>query len=157
MRYADDVGLSRAIPLTNIHSDTSMQMEAKQLDEWAASNNMVLNGKKSVEMKICFYRNPPQLVPLSLGGQEVPVVTTTKYLGFHLDSDLSGDTHVEQSVKKASKRLHFLTVLARHGLPCEDLVSIYTTLVRPCLEYGGVILVACNKRQAALLERKDCT
>ncbi|XP_071383975.1 uncharacterized protein [Centroberyx affinis] len=71
---------------------------------------------------------------------EVPVVTTTKYLGFHLDSDLSGDTHIEQVVRKASKRLHFLTVLARHGLPCEDLVTIYTAVVRPCLEYGSVLL-----------------
>ncbi|KAJ8339154.1 hypothetical protein SKAU_G00359400 [Synaphobranchus kaupii] len=101
-------------------------------------------------MRICFSRNPPQLAPLFLGGQEVPIVTTTKYLGFHLD--LSGNTQVEQSVKKASKRLHYLTVLARHGLPCEDLVTIYTTLVRPCLEYGGVL---SNKRQAALLERED--
>ncbi|KAJ8381215.1 hypothetical protein SKAU_G00019930 [Synaphobranchus kaupii] len=90
--YADDVGLSQAIPLTNIHSDRSMEMEAKQLDEWAASSNMLLNGKKSVEMRICFSRNPPQLAPLFLGGQEVPIVTTTKYLGFHLDSDLSGNT-----------------------------------------------------------------
>lgn len=151
--YADDVGLSRAIPLTNIYNDRSMEMEAKQLDDWAADNNMQLNGKKSVEMRICFSKNPPQLPPLFLGGQEVPIVTTTKYLGFHLDSDLSGNTQVDQTVKKASKRLHFLTVLARQGLPCEDLVTIYTTLIRPCLEYGGVILVGCNKKQTAQLER----
>ncbi|KAJ8353276.1 hypothetical protein SKAU_G00208430 [Synaphobranchus kaupii] len=154
--YADDVGLSWAIPLTNIHSDRSMEMEAKQLDEWAASSNMLLNGKKSVEMRICFSRNLPQLVPLFLGGQEVPIVTTTKYFGFHLDSDLSCNTQVEQSVKKASKRLHFLTVLARHGLPCEDLVTIYTTLVRPCLEYGVMAGVyrACSTEKLKLMEKE---
>ena len=88
---------------------------------------MLLNGEKSVELRICFARNPPQPPPLSLAGKDVPVVTTTKYLGFHLDSDLSGDTHIEEVVRKASKRLHFLTVLARHGVPCEDLGAYYRT------------------------------
>lgn len=32
----------------NIQSDTTMVVEAQQLDKWAASNNMLLNGEKSV-------------------------------------------------------------------------------------------------------------
>ncbi|KAJ8398077.1 hypothetical protein AAFF_G00431540 [Aldrovandia affinis] len=54
-RYADNVGLSRAIPLTNIESITTMGMEMEQLD-----NKMLMNGKMSVEVRICFYKNPPQ-------------------------------------------------------------------------------------------------
>ena len=88
-----------------------------------------------------------------LGGQEVPVVETTKYLGYHLDQNLTGDVHIENAVKTASKRLHYLTVMARHGLPADDLVSIYTTLIRPCLEYSSVLLVGCSKKQQAELER----
>lgn len=151
--YADDIGLSRAISLKNINSDRTLELEARQLDKWAAENSMQLNGDKSVELRICFSKTPTQPAPLVLGGKEVPVVTTAKYLGFHLDSDLSGDSHIDQMVKKASKRLHFLTVLARHGLPQQDLVIIYTTLVRPCLEYGSVLLVGCNKSQASQLEK----
>uniref|UniRef100_A0A8C7G191 Reverse transcriptase domain-containing protein n=1 Tax=Oncorhynchus kisutch TaxID=8019 RepID=A0A8C7G191_ONCKI len=71
--YADDVGLSRAIPLTIIKEDTSMDLEAKQLEEWATSNNMLLNGKKPLEIRICFFRHYAQPAPLILGGQEVPV------------------------------------------------------------------------------------
>ncbi len=59
-----------------------MATEAQQLDKWAASNNMLLNVEKSVELRICFPRNPPQPAPLFLGGKEVLVVTTTEYLGF---------------------------------------------------------------------------
>lgn len=81
--YAYNIGLSQAIHLTNIHSDNSMA---------AASNSMPLNGEKSVELRICFSRNPPQ--PAPLWEHEVPVLTTTKYLGFHMDSDLSGGTHI---------------------------------------------------------------
>ena len=53
--------------------------------------------KKSVEIRICYYWDHPQPTPLILEGQEVPVVTTTKYIGFHLDSNLSGDTHMWSS------------------------------------------------------------
>ncbi len=40
IEYADDIGLSQAIPLTSIHSDTSVAMEVQQLDKWAASNDI---------------------------------------------------------------------------------------------------------------------
>lgn len=151
--YADDIGLSRAIRLSDIGNDTSMEREARQLEEWAAANNMLLNGKKSVELRVCFAKDPPQPPPLILDGQVVPVVTSTKYLGFYLDNQLSGDVHIEEAVKKASKRLHFLTVMARNGLPVEDLVDIYNTLIRPCLEYGSVLLVGCKEKQRATIDR----
>ena len=105
------------------------------------------------QQRYVFARNPPQPPPLMLGGQEVPVVETTKYLGYHLDQNLTGDVHIEKAIKTASKRLHYLTVMARHGLPADDLVTIYTTLIRPCLEYSSVLLVGCSKKQQAELER----
>ena len=43
--YADDIGLSRAVPICDIKTDTSMRLEAQRLDRWAAKNNMMLNGK----------------------------------------------------------------------------------------------------------------
>ena len=82
--HAGDIGLSRAIPIPNIMSDTSMQLEAQRLEEWAAKNKMKLNGTKSVDLRIWFAQSPPQPPPLMLGGQGVPVVETTKYLGYHL-------------------------------------------------------------------------
>lgn len=89
-----------------------MEEEAKQLEEWTTENNMLLNGKKSVELRICFSQNPPQPATLILGGQAVPVLTSTKYLVFYLDNQLSGNQHIDQAVKKASRRFHFLTVMA---------------------------------------------
>ncbi|KAL7371511.1 hypothetical protein ABVT39_000119 [Epinephelus coioides] len=153
VEYANDIGLSRAIPLSNIMTDTSKHQEAQMLNDWAENHKMLLNGQESVELRICFARNPPQPPPLMLGGQEVPVVDTTKYLGYHLDTKLSGNVHIQKAVKTASKRLHYLTVMARHGLPADDLVTIYTTLIRPCLEYSSVLLVGCTKKQQADLER----
>ncbi len=150
--YADDIGISRAVQLKDIETDKKMEMEAHALETWAQNNNMLLNGNKSVEIRICFAKHSIQPPPLILGGQEVPVVLQSKYLGYHLDNQLNGNYHIDECVKKASQRLHFLTVFAKHGASADDLVSMYCSLIRPCLEYANVLLVGCTKKQAALLE-----
>lgn len=38
------------ILLSNNMTDTSMQQEAQQLDEWAVKNKMLLDGQKSEEL-----------------------------------------------------------------------------------------------------------
>ena len=56
------------------------------------------------------------------------------------------------TVKTSSKRLHYLTVMTRHNT-CGWPHLIYTTLIRPCLEYSSVPLVGFSKKQQAELER----
>ncbi|KAI8479510.1 hypothetical protein Bbelb_427710 [Branchiostoma belcheri] len=99
--YADDVGMSRSIPCRSCGVDNTMSAEALQLDTWAGQNDMLLNGKKSHQLQICFSRNTPVPPPLSLGGELVPVTTTAKGLGFTFDSTLSWRAHVKSAVSKA--------------------------------------------------------
>ncbi len=105
---------------------------------------MLINANKSVELRICFAQNLQQPSPLPLRGQNVPVVSSTKCLGYHLNSKLSGNSHIEEAIKKTSKLPHFLSIMARNGLSADDVMSVYTSLIRPCPEYGALILVGCN-------------
>ncbi|XP_019625504.1 PREDICTED: uncharacterized protein LOC109470861 [Branchiostoma belcheri] len=151
--YADDVSLSRSVSLKNAGSDTTMTEEASQLDTWADRNEMLLNGKKSQAMLICFSRNIPVLPPLSLGGEPVPVTNVAKGLGFIFDDKLSWREHVRSTVSKASSRLHYLRLLTKQGMSVEDLIQVYLSLIRPVLEYGHVLLVGCSEDLAASMER----
>ncbi|KAI8498262.1 hypothetical protein Bbelb_242060 [Branchiostoma belcheri] len=54
--------------------------------------------------------------------------------------------------KKGSTRLHFLRMLKKGGMPPEDLETVYTTLIRPVLEYANVVYVGCNTKQNNTLE-----
>ena len=45
----------------------------------------------------------------------------------------------ESIVAKASKRLHILRVLRRGGVEINDLITIYTALIRSLLEYCSVV------------------
>ena len=52
-----------------------------------------------------------------------------------IQNDLKWGLHIEDIVKKASKRLHIIRVLQRTDVPPQELVRIYISLIRSILEY----------------------
>ena len=81
-------------------------------------------------------KNQPQLDPIEINGEEIETVSEIKLLGVTIQSDLKWNTHVNNIVKKASTRLHFIAHLKRAAICTEDLLIIYTSIVRPVLEYA---------------------
>ncbi|XP_035686680.1 uncharacterized protein LOC118422919 [Branchiostoma floridae] len=151
--YADDVGMSRTLSVPQAIEDKSLEEETSHLDSWADTNNMLLNGKKSQLLQICVCRSVPSPPRLTLGCVCVPWVASAKGLGFILDKNLTLQEQVTSMVTKASRRLHFLRLLAKQGTSVADLVTIYVSLVRPVLEYGNVLLVGCSKEQERAMQR----
>ena len=71
--------------------------------------------------------------PILSNGNELEVLRSAKLQGATIiTSDLSWGEHVNETVKKASKRLYFLVQLKRARLPCSDLVL---TCIRSILVY----------------------
>ena len=69
-------------------------------------------------------------------------------------SDSSWNAHINETVKKASKRLYFLVQLERAKLPCRDLVLFYATCIRSILVYAApVFFYALPKYLQCELER----
>ena len=65
-----------------------------------------------------------------------PRVTEAKILGITITSNLTWDVCVEEITRKAGKRLFLLLQLKRSDIPAEYLLTVYTTVVRPTLEYA---------------------
>ena len=61
---------------------------------------------------------------------------TAKLLGVTFSCDLTWDAQIEDIHTKACQRLHFLRLLRRAGVQCGHIVHIYTSLIRPLLEYA---------------------
>ena len=59
-----------------------------------------------------------------------------KLLGVTISSDLTWNTHVENIVAKAGKRVYMLYQLKRAGIGRHDLVTIYVSVIRHILEYA---------------------
>ena len=51
------------------------------INSWASGNWMRLNAKKCKELRLCFFKEKPQLAPLTIDDQPLEVVSAHKVLG----------------------------------------------------------------------------
>ena len=110
-----------------------MQKDMDSLGDWVAENAMKINPSKC--KAVCFTRaQVKDLLNYTLGDQLFPYASSCKYLGIILHSDLSWADHVNYTVKKAWKALHFIMCILKKGNSSTKSLS-YMTLVHPILEY----------------------
>ncbi|CAB4000186.1 Hypothetical predicted protein, partial [Paramuricea clavata] len=113
-KYVDDVTISESLKKNEV---SVLQSDLNTIERWTVNNNMKLNGKKCKEMIV-------NLVP------------SFKILGLTMNNKLKWQDNTEAFVKKASKCLYIIRVLQRCGLPPNDLLLVYFSMVRSILEYA---------------------
>ena len=132
-KYVDDLAISEVVPA---RATSTLQSELDALNSWAVKNNIKLNPKKCKELTVYFCRHIGNFPPdLAVTGNALATVEAHKVLGITIQSNLKWDSHVNEIVGKASKRLHILRVLKRSGAPPHDLLRVYIALIRSVLEY----------------------
>ena len=70
------------------------------------------------------------------GAWTCSIVSSAKILGMYISADVKWNTHITHTVSKASKHLYFLRLLKRSGIDRALLLTVFTTCIRPILEYG---------------------
>ena len=133
--YADDTTLCfRDFCFNNLIE--TCNRELYKFLEWTISNKLTVNLDKTLAM---IFSNRKESTPnLKLGNSNVRVVTTCKFLGMYLDSDLKFRSHINHIGKKISKSIGILYKL-QIFLPTEDLVSVYYSLINPYIIYCNLI------------------
>ena len=76
-----------------------MQHDMATLIDWFKANKLSLNLSKSVLLRFWRDEKEPR-ENLNIHGLYIPEVDTTKFLGVHLDKNLSWDDHPTQLVNK---------------------------------------------------------
>ena len=92
--------------------------------------------KKCKELRISFKKIPGIYENNTINGKTIDVVRSVKILGVILQSNLKWDEHINNIVKKASKRLYFLSQLKRAKVSSKELVNFYVTCIRSLLLYS---------------------
>ena len=132
-KYVDDITMSESALARGV---SILQSELDNISTWAATNNMVLNTEKCKEMTLRFRRDVDHLPSaLAIDAKALESVVAHKVLGVTIQNNLKWDSHINEVVAKASKRLHILRVLKRGGVPPADLLKVYFALIRSVLEY----------------------
>ena len=134
---------------------SNAQHIADCVSQWSLDNRVQLNSEKCKELRISFTKKQSEVHPILVNGNQLEVVRSAKLLGVIITSDLSWNEHINETVKKASKRLYFLVQLKRAlKLPCRDLVLFYATCMRSILVYAvPVLFYALPKYLRCELER----
>ena len=104
--------------------------------QWSFENRVKLNSKKCKELRISFAKNKPQLAPIVVNNQELECVESAKLLGVTISNNLIWNMHIDQIIKKASKRMYFLIQLKRANVARHELILFYTSCIRSVMTYA---------------------
>ncbi len=152
VKYADD------LTITEFLMGSLPGLTQKALDsvvEWGQEFTLAMNGAKTVDMVISARRennipSPPSPV---ISGHAINRVSTFKLLGVQISSDLSWDAHVKYMISKVRPRIYYLCTAKKADLPCDVLVQVYLTFIRPVLEYASPVWGGLPKGLSEELER----
>ena len=109
------------------------------------------NVGKTKEMIISNKQDLNQHPALDFNMQRVTRVNTHMHLGILLSNNLKWTAHIDELVNKTKKRLSMMRGLM-YKVDRESLETIYTSFIRPCLEYGNVLFTNANEYDLAKLD-----
>ena len=75
------------------------------------------------QLTISFGRDPPLPSTVNIDGIPIKAIQCTKLLGLTINDKLTWNDHVEDLVKRSSKKMYFLVQLKRACVPTADLVN----------------------------------
>ena len=150
--YADDILLYR--PITSTTDWSALQRDVSSIQTWATTNFLQFNESKCKMMHVSRKRAPiSPSIPIALNGSVLEEVETFKYLGLLISSDMSWSKHIENICSKARKVLGLLYRRYYRFADQNTLLQLYTSLVRPHLEYAAPVWDPHLQRNIQLLER----
>lgn len=132
--FADDVQLYRVFAKTNLAANVLiMNRDMAEVNEWATSNKLKLNAKKS--QGIVITNNPVDFSPLiRLNEVPIPFFSKVKNLGLIVNNEFKWLHHVEQVTNKVYAGLRSLLPFSR-STPLKTRELLAKSLLMPHFEY----------------------
>lgn len=132
--FADDCVIFREITCDG--DITSLQHDLNSISLWCKTWLMELNNKKCQFLRVS--RANHQLPNYYLDNTPLQSVTNYKYLGVHITTDLTWTVHCNYVIKNANRMLGYLR---RNFSTAPSFLKLllYTTLIRPKLEYSAAV------------------
>ena len=146
--YADDAVLIAKYtnPDTAV---TKINRDLEKLNTWAEKWHMSFNPEKTKYMIIGNTNQPHP--SLQLNDTQIDQVHSYQQLGVILNDKLNWEDHINHVISKANRKIGLMWKLSSE-LPRYAVENIYTSYIRPQLEYSAVIYNNCTREQSRRLE-----
>ena len=136
-----------------------VQNDMNALSDWCVLNGIRMNIDKT---KIMVFGSPVKVRQLpefeiEIEGRPLSVVTSYKYLGVTLDSQLNYNKHVQNTIGRVSQKLKQLRCM-RYFLDVRAATLVYKNMILPIMEYGDIFLVGTtveNRKKLQTLQNKS--
>ncbi len=132
--FADDLLLHRVITCTE--DLACIQNDIDELCNWLSSYKLTLNPRKCKSLLISRKRLQTVSHTMYVDGNALERVSSYRYLGIMISSDLAWSNHIQAITTKARRQIGLLyRRFYKHAHP-DTLRSLYVSLIRPHLEYA---------------------
>ena len=149
--FADDTSLYIIVDHPQRAADI-LQDDISKISDWANSWLVTFNPQKTESLLISRKTNKPHHPTLFMLNESIAEVDSHKHLGIFLSSDGSWHDHINYIKNKAWQRINIMRKL-KHNLDRKSLEIIYTSFIRPILEYADVIWDNCSQYEKQELEK----
>ena len=138
--FADDTSLFSTVNNV-LHSCEILTNDLDIINHWAYQWKMSFNpdpNKQATE--VIFSRKNKKTIqpPLVFNNTLVSVASQQKHLGLILDEKLVFKDHVSEKFAKANRGIGAIKRMSKY-LPRKSLISMYTSFIRPHLDYADVV------------------
>ena len=144
--FADDTKLYRKIE--RLEDCESLQRDLNRLGAWTNRWSLRFNEKKCVVLKI----KEQVGYSYTLNGVKLDSVESQRDLGIMINNKLSPSEHVQNLVLKSNRKIHMIK-RCFSGLTPLKISVLYTSIVRPVLEYASVTWSPWLKKDIVALEK----
>lgn len=149
--FADDTSLYIVVENPNEAAEL-LNVDLEKITTWAKQWLVTFNPPKTESMLISRKIVKPVHPPIFMSNQQITEVSFHKHLGIFLSNDCTWHRHIDYIKEKAWKRINVMRRL-KYQLDRKSLEKIYTSFIRPILEYGNEIWANCTQYEKDELEQ----
>ena len=127
--YADDTTFYSSIDKLNSNNrnDILINEHLDKVGAWMKSKKLVLNSRKIKYMLFHEHNKLATDLDLNINGSTIDQVSTFKFLGLHINSQLTWQTHINEISKRISRVIGLLYKM-QNILP-KNILCLYITLL----------------------------
>ena len=149
--FADDIALYRVINSPDNYADLQADIDA--VNTCLNAKYLTLNPRKCCHMFLSRKRSLSNSPPcLTLGNSALTCVTSYKYLGVLITSDLTWSAHISKICIKTRKLIGLLYRRFHKYSSSDTLLKLYVSFIRPHLEYAAASWDLFLKKDIELIE-----
>ena len=149
--FADDTSLYIIVDNPQ-QAANLLNADLAKIHLWASRWLVSFNPSKSESMTLSRKQNKPLHPPLNMAQLNINEVTSHKHLGLIFSDDGSWHEHIDHIKAKSWFRLNIMRKL-KFQLDRKSLEIIYTSFIRPLLEYSNVVWDNCTQYESNDLEK----